>query len=215
VPKAMPRPKTGAQEPSPPLAQRRLGSAGSKTRLLLLDAAEQLLRESGYASVTSRRLASEAGVKPQLVHYYFRTMDDLFVALFQRVAEDLYARYAEAAASEHSLRALWAISSDPAVVMLSNEFLALANHRKSLRAEIARFGDEARRNMVEIIERTMPDVADRTGLSPIVLAMLVENVGHGLMLEQSLGMTESHAEMRALIEKVMTGVGARSGSAAG
>ena len=32
-----------------------------------------------YAAVTSRRLANKAGLKPQLVHYYFRTMEELFV----------------------------------------------------------------------------------------------------------------------------------------
>ena len=42
-----------------------------------MDAAEQLLLEEGYAAVTSRRVGARAGLKPQLVHYYFRTMDDL------------------------------------------------------------------------------------------------------------------------------------------
>jgi len=41
----------------------------------------------GYAAVTSRRVAAEAGLKPQLVHYYFRTMDDLFLALYRRRAD--------------------------------------------------------------------------------------------------------------------------------
>ena len=60
---------------------RRFGLENSKTRTHLLDAAEQLMREEGYAAVTSRRVAAKAGLKPQLVHYYFRTMDDLFIAL--------------------------------------------------------------------------------------------------------------------------------------
>ena len=63
-------------------SSRRIGSRDSKTRAQLLDAAERLMRDEGYAAVTSRRVAAEAGLKPQLVHYYFRTMDDLFVDLF-------------------------------------------------------------------------------------------------------------------------------------
>ena len=62
------------------MAPRRIGALTSKTRSSLLNAAESLMRESGYAAVTSRRLAAKAGLKPQLVHYYFRTMDDLFLA---------------------------------------------------------------------------------------------------------------------------------------
>ena len=58
-----------------------------RPRGALLDAAEQLMLEEGYAAVTSRRVAAQAGLKPQLVHYYFRTMDDLFLAVFRRRAE--------------------------------------------------------------------------------------------------------------------------------
>src|SRR5437763_9767850 len=66
---------------------RRIGAPDAKNRGVLLDAAEQLMLEEGYAAVTSRRLAEKAALKPQLVHYYFRTMDDLFLAAFRRRAE--------------------------------------------------------------------------------------------------------------------------------
>ncbi len=62
---------------------RRLGTADSKTRLALLDAAERLLLAEGYAAVTSRRVAAAAGLKHQLVHYYFRTMDDLLLEVYR------------------------------------------------------------------------------------------------------------------------------------
>ena len=45
------------------------------------------MRDEGYAAVTSRRVAEQAGLKPQLVHYYFRTMDDLFLEMFRRGAD--------------------------------------------------------------------------------------------------------------------------------
>src|ERR1700756_1229947 len=69
-------------------AERRIGAPDAKNRVVLLDAAEQLLLEEGYAAVTSRRVAERAGLKPQLVHYYFRTMEDLFLAVFHRRAEE-------------------------------------------------------------------------------------------------------------------------------
>ncbi len=55
--------------------------------------------EEGYAAVTSRRVAAQAGLKPQLVHYYFRTMDDLFLAAYRRRAEQGLERLAQALAS--------------------------------------------------------------------------------------------------------------------
>src|ERR1700684_1721587 len=67
---------------------RRIGAPDAKNRSGLLDAAEQLMLEEGYAAVTSRRVAEKAALKPQLVHYYFRTMDELFLAAFRRRAEE-------------------------------------------------------------------------------------------------------------------------------
>src|SRR5205823_13649069 len=64
-------------------ASLRIGCEDLKTRAKLLDADEKLLLEEGYAAVTSRRVAAKAGLKPQLVHYYFRTMDDLFIEVFR------------------------------------------------------------------------------------------------------------------------------------
>src|SRR5687768_11120409 len=75
---------------------RRIGASDAKNRTVLLDAAEKLLLDEGYAAVTSRRVASAAGLKPQLVHYYFRAMDDLFIEVFRRRAEEGLARHAEA-----------------------------------------------------------------------------------------------------------------------
>ena len=67
---------------------RRIAGPQAKNRAVLLDAAERLLLTEGYAAVTSRRVAAEAGLKPQLVHYYFATMDDLYLAVFRRRAEE-------------------------------------------------------------------------------------------------------------------------------
>src|ERR1700733_13496668 len=92
---------------------RRIGAADSKTRAQLVDAAEQLLIEEGYAAVTSRRVGARAGLKPQLVHYYFRTMDDLFVEVFRRRAEENMSRVERAVGADASLRARWPTIAKP------------------------------------------------------------------------------------------------------
>src|ERR1700732_3785144 len=123
---------------------RRIGAPDAKNRGVLLDAAEQLMLEEGYAAVTSRRLADRAGLKPQLVHYYFRTMDDLFLAVFRRRAEQGLKSQARALESPQPLWALWRLGTDLATSRFTMEFAALANHRKSMRAEIAPYGERFR-----------------------------------------------------------------------
>ena len=139
----------------PPPSSRRIGSEDSKTRAQLLDAAERLMREEGYAAVTSRRVAAEAGLKPQLVHYYFRTMDDLFLEVFRRRAEENLARFERAIAEDGSLVEPLAAQQRPRGAAFTLEFVALANHRKAIRAEIARYAERFRAAQVEALRRAL------------------------------------------------------------
>src|SRR5689334_15456522 len=130
---------------------RRLGAEDSTTRLALLDAARALLLEEGYAAVTSRKVAARAGLKPQLVHYYFATMDDLFIALVRHGAEINLSRQAKALASPDPLRALWDFATDPAGATFTMELGALANHRKAIRAELASYAEKFRALQTEAL----------------------------------------------------------------
>lgn len=183
-------------------SNRRIGLEQSKTRALLLDAAEQLMREEGYAAVSSRRVAARAGLKPQLVHYYFRTMDDLFLALFRSRTDEGLARHAEALASPRPLRALWEVSRDPEGTALIMEFSALANHRKVIAAEIRAYGDRLREMQVKALSRTLEDrgVAADT-LPPVVASILIASVSLFLRMEDGIGMSLGHAETEARIER--------------
>ena len=57
---------------------RRAGVSG--TREAILDAARRAFAEQGYQQATIRGVAELAGVDPALVHHYFGTKQDLFVA---------------------------------------------------------------------------------------------------------------------------------------
>src|SRR5919204_863212 len=53
------------------------------TRATILEAARASFAESGFAGTTIRRVASAAGVDAALVHHYFGTKDDLFLAAME------------------------------------------------------------------------------------------------------------------------------------
>src|SRR6202051_1625081 len=108
---------------------RRIGAPDAKNRGVLLDAAEQLMLEEGYAAVTSRRLADRAALKPQLVHYYFRTMDDLFLAVFRRRAEQGLKSQARALESPQPLWALWRLGTRVGTRRVSVGVAALGDPR--------------------------------------------------------------------------------------
>ena len=58
----------------------------------LLNAAEELLVEVGFAGITTRKLAERAGVNHGLVHYYFGSMEDLLLRVVERFTDGLIER---------------------------------------------------------------------------------------------------------------------------
>jgi TetR/AcrR family transcriptional regulator len=75
--------------------RRDVSEARQQATTTLLDAAERLLFEVGYAGVTTRRVAQEAGVKHGLVHYYFGSMEELLTQTLERLANRLAERLEE------------------------------------------------------------------------------------------------------------------------
>lgn len=173
---------------------------------MLVDAAEQLLFEQGYAAVTSRRVGARAGLKPQLVHYYFRSMDDLFLEVFRRRADENLARFERAiAAHPHaSVRTLWELNADPRGASFIIEFAALANHRKTIRTEIATYAERFRAMQLE----ALTDALEEEGVSaeqmpPIVALLLMTGLSQILSIERELGVTAGHEETLAFVRRAV------------
>jgi AcrR family transcriptional regulator len=183
---------------------RRIGAPDAKNRSVLLDAAEQLMLEEGYAAVTSRRVAEKAALKPQLVHYYFRTMDELFLAAFRRRAEEGLEVQEQVLRARQPLWALWRFSTDPAATAITMEFIALANHRKALKNEIAyyaeRFREEQQKALSAVLERYGVDPAE---VPPLVWSVLMTSVSRVLVIEQALGKSAGHAATVEFVERYL------------
>jgi AcrR family transcriptional regulator len=183
---------------------RRIGAPDAKNRGLLLDAAEELMIEEGYAAVTSRRLANKAGLKPQLVHYYFRTMEELFLEVFRRRGEEALEVHAQLMRSPQPLWAVWRFGTDPAFTRISMEFMALANHRKEMRTEIAyyaeRFREEQRQAVTAALERYG---VDNKEMPPVVVTVLMTSLSRFLVLERAVGISGGHAETVELVESYL------------
>lgn len=159
--------------------------------------------EEGYAAATSRRVAARAGVKPALVHYYFPSMDDLFVAVIRAGAETNLDRQRQALADDDPLHALWRLNSEHGA-QLWMEFMALANHRKAIRSEIAAYAERFRdleEGAVAIALRA--NGVEVEELPPVVMSMIVVSLARILLLERGLGITRGHAEAQSFVERYL------------
>ncbi len=180
---------------------RRNGRDSADTRTAILNAAYKIMREEGYAAVSSRRVAEEAGLKSQLVHYHFGTMDNLFLALFRRTEEDYLAQHVRAITSDNPVRNLWKLSLD-ADVELVVEFIALAVHRKAIGAELARANDLVRVVHTAAIAKAMEKAGGVIGeVPPEVVAFLIAAITRTMVTEQALGSSSVHPAVRAFVER--------------
>ena len=137
---------------------RRPRAATAEKRSRLLDAAEQIMLQDGYAAVTSRRVETDAGLK---LHYHFGTLDDLFVAVFRRRAERNVERMQAALGFGRPLRAWWRLASDPRGTALLVELTAAANHRAALQAEVAELARDVRQMQMDALDSILDGVRHR------------------------------------------------------
>jgi AcrR family transcriptional regulator len=182
------------------MTERRRGSRESDTRAKILDAARDLLLEEGYGAITTRRIGDRAGVRYQLVHYYFSSLDELFIDLFRQGAEANLARLDELAAGEVSLRTFWRVNSDASGGKLMTEFIALANHRPELRREIVHYARSFRKRQAELAERALEHDGIPTTVPPVVIALLTLALAETVALDRSIGFEDGHAEAQEWIE---------------
>ncbi len=180
----------------------RRGNVGDPTaRSALLDAAQQVMLEEGYAAVTARRVATKAHVNSALVFYYFETMDGLFIALFQRGAEGTFERLQKALTSEQPLWGFWEMIHDRSGSALTMEFIALANHRKSIRNVIAEYSRKFRRAQLETLSSVLAGYGLDPGQWPASSVILVlSGISRFLLMEEAFDVDIGHAETISLIE---------------
>lgn len=181
-------------------APRKAQSADNGARQRLIEATAKIMRDEGYAAATSRRVAAEAGVKQALVYYYFPSMDDLFVEVLRAGAETSLERMRAALNDDDPLQTLWSLNSDTRLTSLNTEFMALANHRKAIRAELKAFAERVRD-----IESAAVAVAlrargvDLAEYPPVAVSMLIAQTARSLCNEAAVGVTLGHDELRELV----------------
>ncbi len=163
------------------------------------------MRNEGYAAVSSRRVAKEADVKASLVHYYFPTTDDLFLALFQRAADEEVIKQDEALSTPDALETLWGSYCNRDRTVLAMEFMALANHRPAIRQEINQYTERTRKSRAELLGTLIQSKAtESNSCSAAGLSVLLVAVARTLITEKELGISFGHDEAKIFIDQLLS-----------
>jgi TetR/AcrR family transcriptional regulator len=172
-----------------------------------LDAAERLLVEIGYAKITTRRLAEEAGANLGLLHYYFGSLEELFLQVLERFTDRLIARQRAMYSSpllyiEKWRLAMQYLDDDRPYQKIWWELQAMAWNRPEYQARVRSVLEawrEAMRGSVsEAVSRYRLDDA---GLSADDWITLIVAANEGIILERLSGVDRGHAELLESIDR--------------
>jgi AcrR family transcriptional regulator len=177
---------------------RRPRAATEEKRRRLLDATEEIMLSDGYAAVSSRSVAAKVGINAPLVHYYFPTLDDLFLGVLHRPAERNVERMTAALDSPEPLRAWWELASDTRGTALFVELMAAANHRPALKAELGVIAHQVREMQMERLTTLVEEYGfDADQVPPALVAAAMQGLAFSVVTDEAAGYDTSHDKARA------------------
>lgn len=172
----------------------RRGREDSKTRSQLITEALKLIAEEGIGELTARRLAQRAGLGFQLVHYYFKSMDDLLITVIEQSMVSALAVLDKAACSDNPLSALIDFHRGRESAILSLEFEIHASRRPAVHEVIKPQIDLFKKAHAALMLKHLKLHNLDTHLPPIAMTLVLTSAFRILALEGTLGATEGHEE---------------------
>ena len=184
--------------------------ARAQTEEAFLNAAERLLVELGSPSVTTRRVAAEAGLNHGLVHYYFGSVENLLVRVLERFTDRLIARQRAMYAAEIPFIEKWR----EAMHYLDEDFAsgyqkvwyelqALAWNRPEMRDRVAQQTREWHAVLREAFEQARREY--EIDMPVDALVTLVGTFNQGIILERLSGIESGHRELLDWIDEWLQG----------
>ncbi len=179
-----------------------MGAETAKNRELLVEAAASLMVEEGYSAVTARRVAEKAGLKVQLVYYYFKDMDALILAVVRRNSAKRMDKFVRALSGQDPLRAIWIMNRDSSSAIFTTELLALANHRENIREEVVKTAREFRHLQIEAVEQLLLERGVNTDQVPAsAIVTIVAALSRAMAQDCALEVSEGYDQAVALVER--------------
>jgi AcrR family transcriptional regulator len=177
----------------------------------LLDAAEAMLVEVGYAGITTRKLAERAGVNHGLVHYYFGSMEDLLLRVVERFTEGLVERQRAMYAADIPFIEKWRQA-----MRFLDEDSDSGYHKVWYEMQALAWNNDAVRSRLQLVTQQWVDVvgaAFETGLREIgvdrrrfptkAVVSLVVTFNQGIMVERLLGFDSGHRELLRMVDATL------------
>jgi AcrR family transcriptional regulator len=191
------------------------------TRTRILEAAFRLLHQDGYARLSTRAIAAEAGANHALIHYYFGTKDQLVIAALDEANNRLLERQRRMYATPGGFAEKWEqacrfFEEDLAsgFVRVQMELWGTSLSNPTLR-ELFYPRIQAWRRLIEgVVREALQHYELDLPCSADAIACWIADFWIGMEFEMVLGMTEEeghHREALAAMQRLLEQLDNRAG----
>lgn len=178
-------------------------------RQILIEAAEACLLESGYARLSTRRVAEAAGVPLSQIHYHFGSKQQLILAVLEDQNRRLLGRQERLYAAAMPLWRQWEQACayleedlESGYVRVLQEMIAAGWSDPEIAAAVR----DQLRGWLELLTGVARAAAERMGgygpFTPEEVVALVANVFVGVESTILLGVTEAEVPARSALRKM-------------
>ncbi|MBI2528863.1 MAG: TetR/AcrR family transcriptional regulator [Candidatus Rokubacteria bacterium] len=172
-------------------------------REAIVEAAGRCIVARGHAALSTRGVASEAGVNQSLIHYYFGTKERLMLAVLERMNQRLLKRQAEMFEAPGDVADKWAQACRFYEDDLRSGYVRLLTELSALGVSNAAIGEEVRKLRGQwraLLERVVGDALQQFAIRSVsteqITAYLVA-FWYGMEMEMVLGVPEEESHYRA------------------
>lgn len=189
-----------------------VSAARRETTEAVLDAAERLLVDVGYAAITTRRLAERAGVNQGLVHYYFGSMEEVLLQTVERFTNRLLERQRAMYGSDAPFIEKWRAAMsyldedlDSGYQKILFELTALGWNHEATRDRMNRVYDQWTDVVLTAFESGLTELGiDKVRFPTKAVVSLVLTFNTGIIFERLSGADSGHRELFDMIERLLS-----------
>lgn len=198
-----------AQPNSPPEAMLKADSKPAHAREAMMEAAQQILAKEGFAALSTRRVALDAGVPLSQIHYHFGSKHGLVLALLDHLDRATLERQERMFDSAAPLSVRWAQACDflekdiaSGYVRLVQECTALGWSDSEVANKLAALLDRWSALLTAVAEEAETRLGPFGPFTPAEVAELAGKAFLGAESALLLGIDEDRQPIRSALRKV-------------
>ncbi len=177
---------------------RRKGSTSSAMYVALLEAASKIIDEEGCQAVTTSRLANEVDLSRHIVHYYFGTIEDVFIGVIRYRHAQQIEQYKQALAAENPLNFI--LFKSGAVDHSVFEYIAMSLRSEKIRAEIKKCAQDFRDAFTHSIDVYLQGLGVTPNVSPELIGIMVLGIARTLLESSAIGLDDRNEAVIQIVQ---------------